>query len=169
MSVAPTGTVNRATRYPRSGTRQRTLRWARSTTPSRPASAPVTKKAPNIHVADNMPLSCITRLPARADPRQPAKLGQVVADACPRKKQLVATPWPDHAKPRRARPVCRFRRVRLGRPDEGRRAAAAGYVIDQWRNPEAIEIAQSDDDRRASGRSPMRCGIYRNRRTRRCG
>jgi hypothetical protein len=26
-----------------------------------------------------------------------------------------------------------------------------GYVIDQWRNPEAIKIAQSDDDRMARG------------------
>jgi hypothetical protein len=82
MSV-PTGTVNRTTKYQRSGTRQRTLRWARSTTPSRPASAPVTKKAPNIHVADKHAAVCITRLPAKADPGQPAKLGQVVADACP--------------------------------------------------------------------------------------
>jgi hypothetical protein len=26
-------------------------------------------------------------------------------------------------------------------------AYVEGYVIDQWRNPEAIKIAQSDDDR----------------------
>src|SRR5215217_7991280 len=45
ISVAPTGTVNSATKYQRSGTRQRTLRRARSTTPSRPASAPVTTNA----------------------------------------------------------------------------------------------------------------------------
>ena len=46
MSVAPTGTVNNATRYQRIGTRQRALRRARSTTPSRPAGVAVTKKAP---------------------------------------------------------------------------------------------------------------------------
>jgi len=28
-------------------------------------------------------------------------------------------------------------------------AYVEGYVIDQWRNPEAIKIAQSDDDRMA--------------------
>jgi hypothetical protein len=46
MSVALTGTGNSATRYQRTGTRQRTLRRPRSTTPSRPASAAVTKNAP---------------------------------------------------------------------------------------------------------------------------
>src|SRR5687768_2993729 len=45
ISVATTGTVNSATRYHRTGTRQRKLRWARSTTPSRPARPAVTKKA----------------------------------------------------------------------------------------------------------------------------
>jgi hypothetical protein len=45
INVAPTGTVKSATRYQRTGTRHRTLRRARSTTPSRPASAPVTTKA----------------------------------------------------------------------------------------------------------------------------
>ena len=38
-NVAPTGTVNSATRYQRTETRQRTLRRARSTTPSRPERA----------------------------------------------------------------------------------------------------------------------------------
>jgi hypothetical protein len=28
-------------------------------------------------------------------------------------------------------------------------AYVEGYVINQWRNPEAIKIAQSDDDRKA--------------------
>jgi hypothetical protein len=28
-------------------------------------------------------------------------------------------------------------------------AYVEGYVIDQWRNPEAVKIAQSDDDRMA--------------------
>ena len=46
MRVTPTGTVNSATRYQRTGTRQRTLPRARSTTPSRPESAPVTTNAP---------------------------------------------------------------------------------------------------------------------------
>jgi hypothetical protein len=46
MSVAPTGTVKSATRYRCNGTRQRTLRWARSITPWRPLSAAVTTNAP---------------------------------------------------------------------------------------------------------------------------
>jgi site-specific DNA recombinase len=38
-------------------------------------------------------------------------------------------------------------RVRIGA--EPLEAYVEGYVIDQWRNPEAIKIAQSDDDRMA--------------------
>ena len=37
-----------------------------------------------------------------------------------------------------------------------------GYVIDQWRNPEAIKIAQSDDERMTRiRRSPPRCATYK--------
>ena len=38
-------------------------------------------------------------------------------------------------------------------------AYVEGYVIDQWRNPRAIKIAQSDDDRmkRISEDQPTRC------------
>jgi hypothetical protein len=45
-----------------------------------------------------------------------------------------------------------------------------GYVIDEWRNPEALNIAQSDSDRMARIRKitdEMR--ICRSSRTRRCG
>jgi catechol 2,3-dioxygenase-like lactoylglutathione lyase family enzyme len=46
-------------------------------------------------------------------------------------------------------------------------AYVEGYVIDQWRNPEAIKIAQSDDDRLTRiRRSPPRCATCRSRRTR---
>ena len=41
-------------------------------------------------------------------------------------------------------PICRAR-VRI--VAELLEAYVEGYVIDQWRNPEAIKIAQSDDDR----------------------
>jgi transposase-like protein len=45
-----------------------------------------------------------------------------------------------------------------------------GYVIDQWRNPEAIKIASlTTTGWRASGRSSTRCAICRSRRTKRCG
>jgi hypothetical protein len=49
-------------------------------------------------------------------------------------------------------------------------AYVEGYVIDQWRNPEAIKIAQSDGDRMARIREitdEMR--HLQGRRTRRCG
>ena len=43
-------------------------------------------------------------------------------------------------------PICPARVRIVAEPLE---AYVEGYVIDQWRNPEAIEIAQSDDDRMA--------------------
>ena len=49
-------------------------------------------------------------------------------------------------------------------------AYVEGYVIDQWRNPEAIKIARSDDERMARIREithEMR--HLRSRRRRRCG
>ena len=49
-------------------------------------------------------------------------------------------------------------------------AYVEGYVIDQWRNPRAIKIAQSDDDRMERIRQDHRrdAQICRSRRTRRC-
>jgi hypothetical protein len=41
-------------------------------------------------------------------------------------------------------PICSARVRIVAEPLE---AYVEGYVIDQWRNPEAIKIAQSDDDR----------------------
>jgi hypothetical protein len=43
-------------------------------------------------------------------------------------------------------PICPARARIVAEPLE---AFVEGYVIDQWRNPEAIKIAQSDDDRMA--------------------
>ena len=43
-------------------------------------------------------------------------------------------------------PLCPARVRIVAEPLE---AYVEGYVIDQWRNPEAIKMAQSDDDRMA--------------------
>jgi hypothetical protein len=64
-------------------------------------------------------------------------------------------------------PVCPARVRIVAEPLE---AYVEGYVIDQWRNPEAIKIAQSDGDRMARIREitdEMR--HLQGRRTRRCG
>jgi site-specific DNA recombinase len=112
-----------------------------------PSRRPVNHGRPRVHPLADLVYcrSCGGRLVSYLQPRQGRGYG------CRKDENLVCPG-----------------RVRIAA--EPLEAYIEGYVIDQWRNPEAIKIAQSDDDRMVRiRRSPTRCAICRSRRTRRCG